>query len=213
MERTNGETMRLDIQILKILFPSVLFQTHHDIHLTFDDGPHPLATPLVLHELKKYNIKATFFLVGQNAKNYPDLVQQIHTEGHQIANHSFTHSNLLFRKRAFVYDEINKTKNTLDEIIGKHSHYFRPPYGYFDFTTLNVLRELNLLCVLWNIDSLDYSLHSETDIARRIVQKTSNGTILLCHDNNLTSQKVEKFLPAFLDTMLTKGFKFKTLPA
>ncbi len=212
MERTNGKAMRWDIQILKLFFPSVLFHTHKDVHLTFDDGPHPLATPLVLKELKKYNIHATFFLVGQNARMYPELVQQIQADGHQLANHSFTHTNLLFRKRAFVHDEILKTKEALNEIIGEHSHYFRPPYGYFDFTTLHVLRDLNLSCVLWNIDSMDYSYQSDAEIAFRIVQRTKNGTILLCHDNNLTVQKIDKYLPLFLDTMMNKGFNFRTLP-
>ena len=211
MERANGKTMRLDIQFLKLFFPSILFHTHQGIHLTFDDGPHPLATPLVLRELKKFDIKATFFLVGQNAKEYPDLVRQIQADGHQIGNHSYTHTNLLFRKKSSVYDEIYQTKEILNEILGGHSRYFRPPYGYFDYTTMNVLRELDLTCVLWNIDSMDYSILSEQEIANRIVKKSKNGTILLCHDNNLTSQKVEKYLPPFLDIMLTKGFNFKTL--
>jgi peptidoglycan/xylan/chitin deacetylase (PgdA/CDA1 family) len=158
------------------------------------------------------NIKATFFLLGQNVQEFPDLVRQIYAEGHQIGNHSYTHSNLLFRRKKFIYDEILRTKEVLEGVIGVHSQYFRPPYGYFDLTTLNVLRELDLTCVLWNIDSKDYSINTEADITHRVIQKTKNGTILLLHDNNLTSHKVEKYLPSILDILLRKGFNFKTLP-
>jgi peptidoglycan/xylan/chitin deacetylase (PgdA/CDA1 family) len=158
--------MRWDIQTLeKKFFPSVFFNTPDEsIHLTFDDGPHPIATPLVLQELKKFNIRATFFLLGQNAQKYPDLVQQIYNEGHQIGNHSFTHANLFFKNKAFLRDEILLTTKTIETITGAHLSCFRPPFGYFNWTTLKVLRELGLTCVLWNVDSKDYELNFVTDI-------------------------------------------------
>jgi peptidoglycan-N-acetylglucosamine deacetylase len=205
--------MRLDIQILKKIFPSILFNTSDEsIHLTFDDGPNPIATPLVLHELRKHNINATFFLLGQNAQKYPELVHMIKAEGHQIGNHSFTHTNLLFKNKLFSQNEIVRTKEILENIVGKHSKYFRPPYGYFDWFTINVLRELGLTCVLWDVDSKDYKLNTVTDIAHRVIPNTTNGSILLCHDNNETSQKVLSYLPFLLDTLKNKGFIFKTLP-
>jgi peptidoglycan-N-acetylglucosamine deacetylase len=205
--------MRWDIHTLKRLFPSVLFNTKNEsIHLTFDDGPHPIATTLILQELKTLNIKATFFLLGQNAQKFPDLVRQIHAEGHQIANHSFTHKSLLFKNKTFLRDEILRTKEILETIIGTHSKYFRPPYGYFNWTTLDVLRKLELTCTLWDVDSKDYKLNSVTNISDRVIPNTSNGSILLFHDNNNTSAKVQTYLPALLDTLLNKGFNIKTLP-
>ena len=110
--------MRWHIQVLKKCFPSILFETKDEsIHLTFDDGPHPIATPIILQELKKRNIRATFFLLGQNAQKFPDLVRQIHTEGHQIGNHSFTHANPIFKNKAFLHDEIQRTREILEKII------------------------------------------------------------------------------------------------
>ncbi|MGD1044679.1 MAG: polysaccharide deacetylase family protein [Bacteroidota bacterium] len=205
--------MSWDIQILKRLFPSILFNiTDESVHLTFDDGPHPIATPLILQELKRHNIRATFFLLGQNAQKFPDLVHQIHTEGHQIGNHSFTHDKLIFKNKAFIQNEILETMELLEKIIGPHSQYFRPPYGYFNCTILNVLRELGLTCTLWNVDSKDYKLNSVAEISHRVIPNTTNGSILLFHENNKISLNIQTYLPILLDILINKGFNFKTLP-
>jgi peptidoglycan/xylan/chitin deacetylase (PgdA/CDA1 family) len=206
--------MKWNIQILKKkLFSSALFNAGDEcIHLTFDDGPHPLATPIVLRELKKHNIRASFFLLGQNAQKFPDLVRQIHAEGHQICNHSFTHANLFFRNKAFLRNEILRTMETIEKITGIHTNYFRPPYGYFNWKTMNVLRELGLTCVMWDIDSKDYKLNSVVDISNRVIPNATNGSILLFHDNELTSQKIETYIPTVLDTLLRNKFNFATLP-
>jgi peptidoglycan/xylan/chitin deacetylase (PgdA/CDA1 family) len=204
--------MRLDVQILKKFFPSILFNTAENIHLTFDDGPHPIATPRVLQELENRNIKATFFLLGQNVQKFPELVHQIHAQGHQIGNHSFTHNNLFFKNKIFVRDKILRTKEMLESIIGKHSQYFRPPYGYFNWSTLSVLRDIGFTCVLWNVDSKDYRLNSKINVSRRVIHKTKNGSILLLHDNLETSQRIDTYLPVILDALLKKEFIFKTLP-
>jgi peptidoglycan/xylan/chitin deacetylase (PgdA/CDA1 family) len=206
--------MRLDFQILQKVFPSVLFcTTDESIHLTFDDGPHPNATPFILQELKKLDIRATFFLLGQNVQKFPDLAYQIHADGHQIGNHSFTHTNLFFKKKSFVRDEILKTSEIIEAITNTSSRYFRPPYGYFGWTTLNVLRELGLICTLWNVDSKDYKLNSIADISRRVLPCTTNGSILLLHENYKTSQRIQTYLPILLDSLHRKGFIFKTLPS
>ncbi len=212
MERTDNSKMRLDIQILKKLFPSIIFNTEDDsLHLTFDDGPHPIATPIILQELKKQNIKATFFVLGQNVQKFPDLVRQIHAEGHQIGNHSYTHSNLFFKNKTFIQGEILRTKDTIEKIIGTHSKYFRPPYGYFNRTILKILREFGLTSVLWDVDSKDYKLNSVSGISRRVIPNTSSGSILLFHDNDLTSEKTTTYLPVIIDILLKKKFIFKTL--
>jgi peptidoglycan-N-acetylglucosamine deacetylase len=213
MERANIQAMRWDIQILKKFFPSVLFNTEEEnIHLTFDDGPHPVTTPLILKELKGRNIKATFFLLGQNAQKFPGLVHEIHADGHQIGNHSFTHHSLFFKGGEFVRDEIQQTEEILEKLIGTRSQYFRPPFGYFNWTTLHVLRKLGLKCTLWDIDSKDYQLNTFTAISRRVIPATVNGSILLFHDNLKTSTKIQIYLPGILDLLLHNEFKFKILP-
>jgi peptidoglycan/xylan/chitin deacetylase (PgdA/CDA1 family) len=212
MERANDQAMRCDIQIIKKFFPEILFYSDDEsIHLTFDDGPHPIATPFILQELKRRGIKATFFLLGQNVQKFPDLVRQIHEDGHQIGNHSLSHTNLLLKSKKCVQAEILGASTILQKTIGAHSSFFRPPYGYFDWRTMNVLRFLGMTCVLWNVDSKDYKLKSAVDISRRVIMKTGKGSILLFHDNDLTSHKIQTYLPAFLDASLHNRFIFKTL--
>jgi peptidoglycan-N-acetylglucosamine deacetylase len=204
--------MRLDIQLLRKIFPSILFSTAENIHLTIDDGPHPVATPFFLKELKKRNIRATFFLLGCHVQKFPDIVRMIHADGHQIGNHSYSHSNLLLKNKQFVKNEILQTRELLESIIGSHSIYFRPPFGYFSMSTLNVLRKLNLTCTLWSVDSKDYTSKSPAAISKRIIHSAENGSIILLHDNDLASEKAQSYLPSVLDSLLRKGFKFNTLP-
>jgi peptidoglycan/xylan/chitin deacetylase (PgdA/CDA1 family) len=204
--------MRCDTRIMQVLFPSVLFTTTASgIHLTFDDGPHPTATPAVLKILKERNIRATFFFLGQNVQQYPDIARQVDAEGHQIGNHSYFHANLFFKDKASIRKEIIQAEELLELTLGKRTLYFRPPYGYFNFTILNVLKEIGSTCVLWDIDSKDYRRNGEDDMERRVIHHTSNGSILLFHDNHHTAQKLHTYLPILLDKLLGKGFIFKSL--
>jgi peptidoglycan/xylan/chitin deacetylase (PgdA/CDA1 family) len=204
--------MRCDARILHLLFPSVLFTTTAaGIHLTFDDGPHPTATPAVLNILRERNIRATFFFLGQNVQRYPDIAKQVATEGHHIGNHSYTHTNLFFKDEAFIRKEIIQTEEILESNLGKRTRYFRPPYGYFNLTILNVLKEIESTCVLWSIDSKDYRPIRQFDMERRVIRHTSNGSIFLFHDSKDTAQKVHTYLPLLLDILLGKDFVFKPL--
>ncbi len=205
--------MRCDARILQLLFPSVLFTTTTaGIHLTFDDGPHPTATPAVLNILRERNILATFFFLGQNVQQYPDIARQVATEGHHIGNHSYTHTNLFFKDKAFIRNEIIQTEDILESYLGKRTRYFRPPYGYFNLTILNVLKEIGSTCVLWSIDSKDYRLKRQFDIEQRVLHQPSNGSIFLFHDNKDTAQKLYTYLPVLLDKLLEKRFNFEPLP-
>jgi peptidoglycan/xylan/chitin deacetylase (PgdA/CDA1 family) len=204
--------MRCDAQILQLLFPSVLFTTTAaGIHLTFDDGPHPTATPAVLNILRERNIQATFFFLGQNVQQYPDIAKRVAAEGHTIGNHSYTHTNLFFKDKAFIRKEIIRTEDILESKLGKRARYFRPPYGYFNVTILNVLEEIGSTCVLWSKDSKDYRPKRQFDIVRCMDQHTSNGSIFLFHDNKDTAQKLQTYLPFLLDILLGKEFVFKPL--
>lgn len=106
------------------------------IALTFDDGPDPEYTPLLLDLLKKHNIKVTFFVLGRKAEQYPDLIQRMHSEGHLVGIHNYVHwSNALMSPKK-VREQVNKTANVIDRIIGKRTFYYRPPWGVinlFDF--------------------------------------------------------------------------------
>jgi peptidoglycan-N-acetylglucosamine deacetylase len=204
--------MRCYTQILNLLFPSVLVTTTDaGIHLTFDDGPHPTATPAVLNILKERNIHATFFLLGQNVQQYPDIAKQVASDGHQIGNHSYSHANLFFKDKSFIQRQIIQTEEILELNLGKRTHLFRPPYGYFNLAIMNVLKEIGSTCVLWSIDSNDYRLKKQSDIELRVLKNLSNGSICLFHDNKYTAQKLCTYLPNLLDILLEKKFVFKPL--
>jgi peptidoglycan/xylan/chitin deacetylase (PgdA/CDA1 family) len=213
VEGTENSTMRYDARILQHVFPTVLFATAGEtIHLTFDDGPHPIGTLNILNILKTRDVFATFFVNGENVRKYPELTRQIKAEGHQIGNHSYTHTNLFFKKKEIVQKEILETEEILEETIGVRSHFFRPPYGYFNLRILQVMKKLGMTCVLWSVNSKDFKLNSHLNVAHRVVQQTVKGSILLFHDNNNTSQTSHLFLPALLDKLLDNGFVFNTLP-
>jgi peptidoglycan-N-acetylglucosamine deacetylase len=206
--------MRYDMRILKFLFPSVLVKTTATgIHLTFDDGPHPIATPSILSILKERNLHAVFFLLGQNVKRYPDIVRQIDSEGHQIGNHSYTHTSLFFKNTMFIQNEILRTEEALESTVGKRTRLFRPPYGSINRTLLHVLKEVGSTCVLWTADSKDFLQQKSAALEQRIFQNTSSGSILLFHDNNHTAVSHRTYLPRLLDTLLERGFIFSRLPS
>jgi len=205
--------MTYDIRILNFLFPLILFTTATiEIHLTFDDGPHPLVTPILLRILKERNIRATFFLVGQHVQEYPDLARQITAEGHQVGSHSYIHSKLLFRNKEFIHDQIQRSQNILETTFEQRIHIFRPPYGYFNFALLQVLKEFNLQCVLWSINSKDYQPYTEGSVQRRVLPHVVPGSILLLHDNHHTVETLERYFPPLLDLLHEKGFQFNILP-
>jgi peptidoglycan-N-acetylglucosamine deacetylase len=213
MEGSDYQAMNLSNLLGQKLFPSIIFATtDKGIHLTFDDGPHPVATPNTLDILRKYGIHATFFLLGQNVQRFPDLTRQISFEGHQIGNHSFSHDSLLFKRQKDVRLEIFRTEAILETTIGKHSKGFRPPYGHFNLSTLNTIREFGLKCVLWNADSKDYKADPIEKIEARIMPNLSSGSILLFHNNERTERSLPLHLPILLDLMLEKGFIFNKLP-
>jgi peptidoglycan-N-acetylglucosamine deacetylase len=199
-------------RILNLIFPSVLVTTTAaGIHLTFDDGPHPTATPAVLNILKERNIHATFFLLGQNVEQYPDIAKQVVSDGHQIGNHSYSHANLFFKNKSFIKKQIIQTEKILELNLGKRTHLFRPPYGYCNLAIMSVLKEIGSTCVLWSIDSKDYRLERQSDIELRVLKTISNGSVCLFHDNKYTAQKLYTYLPNLLDILLEKKFVFKPL--
>ena len=205
--------MICNIEILQKLFPSVLFSTNYrGIHLTFDDGPHPIATPQTLEILRKRDIHATFFLLGKNVERHPEIAQKINAEGHQIGNHSYSHNTMFFKKKSWVQKEIQQTEEILESTVGKHSCGFRPPYGYFDFTTLKVIAESGLKCILWSADSKDWKSGTSASIEHRVLRRMQNGSILLFHNNQHTEDRLHIYLPTILDTLLGNGFIFNTLP-
>ena len=175
------------------------------IALTFDDGPHPKYTEQLLDGLKERNVVATFFVTGENAENYPEIIRREQEEGHLIGNHTYSHIQLTSRNREAFREELVRTNAVLEEITGEKPSFVRPPYGSWD---KSFEKELNMFPVLWNIDPLDWCSHNAECIAARVVEKAGDGDIILMHDYYDTS--VIAALEV-IDALQEEGFQFVTV--
>ncbi|MEQ1852365.1 MAG: polysaccharide deacetylase family protein [Chthoniobacteraceae bacterium] len=195
--------------------PRITFaQCHVDgpyIAITFDDGPHDSQTPRLLKMLKERGIKATFFCVGQCVAQNPEIAKQITTEGHEIANHSWSHPLLTNMNEATVRDQIGRTHNVILQTTGVTPTLLRPPYGAFTVRQRAWAHATwGYKTVLWDVDSLDWKHRSPAKTQSIIVSETRQGSIILCHDIHKTTVDA---MPGTLDGLLAKGFKFVTATA
>jgi len=179
------------------------------IALTFDDGPNPLYTPSILGELKKYDAHATFFLVGKMAQQYPDLVLQLLSEGHELANHSYTHPNMTKLTRQEIIAEVLRNRAVIKEITGQETYLFRPPGGDVDPIVTVQLHSLDYNIVYWNINAGEYRKHPPQEQASIIISKVRPGSILLLH-NGLVDGTLN-ILPTLLAELNKRGYTFVTV--
>ena len=142
-----------------------------ELALTFDDGPNPVYTPRFLDLLARHGAKATFFMLGLHAQAEPQLVRRIAQEGHLVANHSWSHPNLARSGRRRITDELTWTRDTLEQITGSTSLYFRPPYGARRPLVFRTARSLGMTTVMWNAMTSDWSEQSPERIARALIAK------------------------------------------
>jgi peptidoglycan/xylan/chitin deacetylase (PgdA/CDA1 family) len=169
------------------------------ICLTFDDGPNEY-TLKNLETLKKFNLKATFFVVGKNCQKFPQILKEIVKEGHSIGNHSFSHSIKFF----FDFKrEIERTNQIIKEITGIETKIFRPPYGFLHPLLKNYLLKNGYKILFWDVDSRDW----RGKIDQKIFQKIKPNSILLFHDYLETSLA----LPKILEDLKRKSFVFQKL--
>ena len=175
------------------------------IALTFDDGPHPRYTEQLLDGLQERNVVATFFVTGENAQNYPNIIRREQEEGHLIGNHTYSHIQLTSGNRETFREELVKTNEILENITGEKVSFVRPPYGSWD---KSFEKELNMFPVLWNIDPLDWCSHNAECIAAKVVEKAGDGDIILMHDYYDTS--VTAALEV-VDVLQKRGFQFVTV--
>lgn len=179
------------------------------IAMTFDDGPHKEYTPKLLDELKKRNIKATFFLVGQCAAEYPDIVKRIVDEGHEVANHSWSHLALTKLGADGVRKQMDSTNEAIRKASGVTPTIMRPPYGATS-NTLNkrFAEDFGMKVILWSVDPLDWKYRNSSKVYNAIVQNAHPGAIILAHDIHATTVAA---MPETFDTLLSKGYKFVTV--
>ncbi|HFU3810378.1 TPA: polysaccharide deacetylase family protein [Streptococcus suis] len=180
-------------------------KSSHQISLTFDDGPNPSTTPLVLDLLKKHNAKATFFVLGQNIEGNEWILQRMKAEGHEIANHSWSHPNLTNLSPDAIHQEIEKTQVAIEKAVGQRPVLVRPPYGAVN---RKVASAMNLPSIYWNVDTQDWSSHNPQAILNQVKTNACPGCFILMHDIH---KETVKSLDSVLQFLTSQGYSMVTV--
>ncbi|MGE7915766.1 polysaccharide deacetylase family protein [Lysinibacillus xylanilyticus] len=175
------------------------------VALTFDDGPDAKVTPQVLAILKKYDAKATFFMVGTNVSKNPAIVEQVYEAGHEIGNHTWNHSKLTSLSTSAVKQEVDKTSNAIYNAIGQYPTVFRPPYGA---TNDKVRSVITMPSILWSIDTLDWKHRNADKVLSYVKASAKDGSIILMHDIH---QSTANGLENVILYLQKQGYEFVTV--
>ena len=193
-------------KLLRWLYPRALWRMDKNVkavYLTFDDGPIPNITPWVLDLLDKYNIKATFFLVGDNVRKHPEEFKMIVERGHRVGNHTFNHISGL---KYLSYNYLENT-NKADELI--NSTLFRPPHGWMRWGQYIVLSH-RYTVVMWDLVTRDYSKRlNGRQVLRNVKKYVRNGSIITFHDSIKSEKNLKYALPRSIEWLLEQGYEFK----
>lgn len=195
-------------KVFRALYPGAIWRMdpkERAVYLTFDDGPIPEITPWVLDLLDKYEIKATFFLVGDNVRKHPEEFKMILERGHRVGNHTFNHI------RGFEYSRKNYLDNTekANELI--KSDLFRPPHGHMRAYQYYALRK-NYKIVMWDLVTRDYSNKlNGGQVFEKVKHYVRNGSIITFHDSLKSEQNMKYALPRSIEWLLEQGYQFKLL--
>ena len=175
------------------------------IYITFDDGPVPEVTPRVLDMLDEYNLKATFFCVGENVEKYPELYQEILRRGHKTGNHTYNHLKGISVPTADYVANVKKASELID------SRLFRPPYGRINFKQKKALqREYEI--VMWDLITYDYNQNlTPNNILQNIKRYTRNGSLVVFHDSIKAERNMLTVLPRAIEYWNSKGYRFEVL--
>jgi len=194
--------------LIQKLFGNFIWSTtNNKILLTFDDGPTEAVTIKILNILKANNIKSIFFCVGNNIKKHPSLVQNIIDDGHLIANHTMSHKMLTKMSREESIREIGAVNDLMKEKFNYIVKYCRPPYGRFNLKTNNILNELNMNCIMWNLLSFDYQ-NNIVRVKYAIDNHLNKNSIIVFHDNVKCSNIIEEALNYTIAQAEKKGYEF-----
>ena len=191
---------------LRWLYPSAIWRMNPEekaVYLTFDDGPIPQSTPWLVETLDKYGIKATFFMVGDNVRKYPELYELIKSRGHRLGNHTFNHVG------GFLVPSLQYLRNTnkADKLI--HSNLFRPPRGWMRNLQYITLRR-HYTIIMWDLVTRDYSKRlTAIDVVDNVKRYARNGSIITFHDSLRSIDKLKTALPQCIEWLQKEGYTFK----
>ena len=193
--------------LTKYLFPSLVWKKNTDqkkIWITFDDGPNEKVTPYLINVLEKFDIKATFFIIGNQAKKYPELVKLIINNGHKIGNHSFSHLNGFSTNNNKYLEDVEQAKKYIDSDI------FRPPYGKITPFQIKKLKK-DFKIIMWDIMSWDFKENIYPNkIYKNVIDNVENGSIILFHNNLKSYNNLKNSLEIILEKLKDKGYQFST---
>lgn len=178
------------------------------LYLTFDDGPHPEITPFVLSELNKYEAKATFFCVGKQIRDNPDIFKSILQEGHAVGNHTFDHLNGWETKNE------DYLANVLKARVYIKSNLFRPPYGKITALQHNTLTKYKdpFKIIMWSVLSGDFDTTITAEqCCKNVIENAGSGSIIVFHDSEKANERMKYTLPLVLKTFTEKGFLFEKI--
>lgn len=181
------------------------------IALTFDDGPWPESTAKVLDILKENNIKATFFVIGQNVKHYPELVKRVVAEGHAVGNHTWHHWYHYMNPQTAAY-EIDHTTDLIYQTTGVKTNLFRPPGGMMHNGLVSYAKNSKYAIIMWSSDSIDYSRPAVSKLINNVFRQAKPGGIVLMHDGGGNRSQTVQALPEIIAKFRSQGYSFVTVP-
>lgn len=196
-----------------------------EIVLTFDDGPDPEYTEKILKILKAHDVKATFFMIGENAVFHQDIVKEVYKDGHEIGNHTFSHPNTINISKNQLKYEVNATERIIQGITGHSSILYRPPYGdnqntyngydetVYDpasFQKMADTTKMGYITVNYDIDSSDWKAKNSKEIVNRVMKQAENGDIILLHDGGGNREATVEALPQIIEKLQARGYTFVT---
>ncbi|WP_378956696.1 polysaccharide deacetylase family protein [Pelosinus sp. sgz500959] len=183
--------------------------SHKVVALTFDDGPLAESTSEILSILKEKNIKATFFVVGEQVEKFPKLVQQEIAEGHEVGSHTYSHPTLINLRKNAIEQELDKTEQAILKVAPKPT-LFRPPGGLYNDLILKIARDNGYLTILWSVDPYDWRYPPVGKIVNVILKDSKPGSIILLHDGKYPSSTPEA-LGFIIDSLKARGYEFVTV--
>lgn len=183
-------------------------RTDNKIAISFDCAWGTEHTDAILSALAEAGVRATFFTVQFWAEEHADYLKKVSDAGHEVGTHSATHSYMSRQSEAEIRAELESSSQAITAVTGKPVTLFRPPYGDYDDLLIDTCRDMGIMPVQWDVDSLDWKDLSAADIAERIISRVKSGSIILCHNNGLHTAEA---LPIVIDALHAKGFTFVSI--
>jgi peptidoglycan/xylan/chitin deacetylase (PgdA/CDA1 family) len=195
-----------------------LRSAERSVALTFDDGPNEEATPAILDALAARGVRATFFVLGRHAEQWPHLVKRMANDGHAIGNHGFFHRKLHFKSPSYVRTDIALGTQAIERASGHRPRFFRAPHGFRSPWVTSIARSLGQRTVGWSFGVWDSDKPGADVIAQRILAKAEPGSILLLHDGDGYDPRGDRMqtaqaVPVIVDRLLAQGYRFALLDA